>query len=314
MNAIEEEFAYGFHTLKKAKLVGIWYKICIEVEKFKEKKFNIIDLYAGDGFSRHRTPDGVKQEWGPPLRAISMIVESQAKNVRCAFNDREKRKIEKLEKNLMENINGFNKKEQIIGFFHKDANIVYNDLFQFIDARNHNLFFLDPQKHGQLHWNSIEDIVNFSINDTYKNNSFIRRPELLINFMTYTMQKNYKTSEKVRDEIDKSLGVSRQTWMKKVKECEINEIPVYRAFLDIFIEKLNEYYPKEKCILPFPVSGVQSEGPIYFLILASTHPMAHKITFNKFDKYITREFKEVDHDYRKELARMREGKLITDYF
>jgi three-Cys-motif partner protein len=314
MDAIEKEFAYGFHTLKKAKLVGIWYKICIEVEKFKSKKFNIIDLYAGDGFSRHRTPDGDKTEWGPPLRVISMIVESQAKNIRCAFNDIDKRKIEKLEKNLINNIDGFNKKEHIIGFFHRDANIVYDDIFQFINEKNHNLFFLDPQQHGQLHWNSIKNIANFSIYDKYENKPFIRRPELLINFMTYTMQKNYKTSEKVRHEIDKGLGVRRQIWEKKVKEYEINEIPVYKAFLDIFIEKLNEYYPKEKCILPFPVSGVQSEGPIYFLILASTHPMAHKITFNRFVKYITKEFKEVDYDYRKELARMREGKLLTDYF
>ena len=313
MTEESREFAYGFHTQKKAKLVGIWYKICIDVEKFK-RRFNIVDLYAGDGLARHRTPDGISEEWGPPLRAVSMIRESRANNIRCAFNDINPAKIQRLQENLCKCIDGYDKERYIINFYNEDANRVYKEVLQRIEAEDHNLFFLDPRNHGQLEWSTIEGIASFSVCDYYKDQAFVRRPELLVNFMTYTMQKNYKTSERVREEIDRSLGVCREAWMKKVEKYERRGIPIYQAFLDIFLDRLSKYYDKKDSILPFPVTSVQSEGPIYFLILASTHPMAHKITFTKFGKYIEREFREVDYEYRRQLARLREGKLLSEYF
>lgn len=313
MTGEKREFAYGFHTQKKAKLVGIWYRICIEVEKYK-RRFNIVDLYAGDGFARYRTPKGIQKDWGPPLRAISMIKKSGANNIKCIFNDISPNRIQKLQANLEEHIDRHSKEEYIIDFYNEDANTVHRKILQRIEAGNHNLFFLDPRRHSQLHWSTIKDIAEFSTPDHYRNQSFMRRPELLVNFMTYTMQKNYRTSEKVRRGVDKSLGVSRETWMKKVKKYKDDGIPVYQAFLDIFLDQLSIYYGKDKGIHPFPVTGVQSEGPIYFLVLASNHPMAHEITLTRFSSYIEREFREVDHEYKKQVARMREGKLLTEYF
>lgn len=161
-------------------------------------------------------------------------------------------------------------------------------------------------------WKTIEKIAEFSAIDSYRGKVFPRRPELLITFMTYTMQRRYKISEEDREKIDKSLGTD--IWREKVKDYEKKNVPVYWAFLETFLDKLGEYYNKEKAIKWFPVKEVITEAPIYFIILASTHPLAQQITFKNFESYIKREFREVDHAYQQEKARREHGKLLIDYF
>ena len=99
-------------------------------------------------------------------------------------------------------------------------------------------FFLDPTNHKDLKWETIKNISKHSqeyFNKKEKCNR-VRRPELIINCMTYTMTGSYIA--KSYETINENLGTDE--WQKRIVEYKEKGLsaPVSRALLDTFIKQL----------------------------------------------------------------------------
>ena len=289
-----------FHTKAKHWLLSNYLKICVDVQKKRKKPFFFVDLFCGDGRAVCKEPcpkwngsvsckcKNMWCEWdGSPLIAVKWAKKSEYP-FRCIFNDIDENKIKSLILNLDDYLDYVEK------IFNEDANKICAEILKIVPSSEHSLFFLDPQRHTELSWPTVEKIAKHTSKDWY-GVDFERRPEILINLMTYTMQVDYKNNPKY---IDRFMGTKK--WREEVKLCIEKGEPIRNAFLKVYLERLKQFYEN-----PFIVEIRQMNEPlekprsiIYYLIFVSSHPRAIKI-FANFKRYIEK--------YKKE-------KLLKEYF
>lgn len=263
-----------FHSKIKHWLLDSYLEICMDVQKKRKKPFYYIDLFSGDGKCECDNP---KDKWdGSPLIAASKCKKSQYP-IFCIFNDENSDAISLLQRNLQ----GY--KDCNIKIFNNDANKVYPEIVKLVPAKEHSLFFLDPFKHTQLNWSTVEGISKHTFKDFYGVN-FVRRPELLVNLMTYTMQVDYQQHPEY---IDRFFG--NNNWKSFVKTCEDNKEPVHRGFLTAYVKQLEQIYNQRPFFIEIKQVGrslIKGEGNvIYYLVFVTSHPRASEI-FGSLQKYI----------------------------
>lgn len=295
----------SFHTKEKHRLLGDYLSICSNVHKYKSGAFYFVDLFAGDGICEYEIGN-LKETWeGTPKLAARILTESKI-NFSCFFNEIDYECFKNLERNLAQY-----KADNII-ITNKDANEYYKEVLTKIPTKNHSLFFIDPYKHSQLSWKTIETIANHSIEDTYFDKKrkisieFIRKPEIIFNLMTYTMQTSYKQNPTL---IDRYLGTKK--WRDKVKINEEKGLPISEAFLETALEQFRLLYDEE----PFPIiiKRIGTESLLYYLIFVSNHPLANTIFTEYYNKYVKRHHEELEREHIILSMRGKGQALIDDF-
>ncbi len=297
----------------KAKHWGLmaYIDILANVLKGKSRIFKYIDLFCGDGKCKaivgKDKPNPQQLCWdGPPIYTVKSWAKSHDSNLSCIFNDLDERKINNLKKTI--ETRGLN--YLVEAFYSAEADLIVDRVISkhLKNPRIGSLIYLDPGNHRHLSWKTIEKFATFSIEDRYRGIEFNRKPELIINLMTYTM---YRTYQQKPEAITNSLGTNR--WKKKLKQMKTRKIPSYWAFYEIFIEQLLRYYPEEG-IFPIHVHNLENRGMSYFLIYALTHPLAIKIFERDFFKRIRKyQAKDLEIEFL-ELKALSVGQLQLDSF
>ena len=286
------------HSTLKNRALGLYYKICIQVIK-KRNKLYYVDLYAGDGENICPKTDNTLR----PAPFVTQFLRSAKKgeiDIECYLNDIEHKRYIKLRKNVAEY------KEFIKSVTEKDANIIYKNILKNIPKEEWSIIFLDPFKHTQLNFKTIEEISKHEIFD--KKSRCIRKPELIINLMTCTMQRNAKMN---KDNVIKAIG--KGDWIKLIENKPIDE-RTYTILHDGFIknlEKLGYFTTSIEIRQTPPLNSV-----LYYLVFASSIPKAHEIQ-EKFKRDIVKyQSKWSKHNYRlKLLNKIKiEGNMQIDDF
>ncbi len=178
----------------------------------------------------------------------------------CFINDVDSNNIAKM-KEKTKDYSDF-----IVEYENKDANSYYKEVLQKMPLEEFRIFFLDPCNHKHLKWATIEGISKHTYNFKVRiYGDQIRRPEIIINLMTYTMLQDYRA--KNYKNISESLGTDE--WKNKIKENQRLRIdaPIEKAFIQTFIEQLSKL--GYKVTTPLPILGTTTNNLIYCLIWAT---------------------------------------------
>lgn len=286
------------HSTLKNRTLGLYYRICIEVIK-KRSILHYVDLFAADGENVCKATDNIVR----PAPFITQFLKNAINreiNIKCYLNDIDTEKCKKLEQNI-EKYNKF-----IERITSEDANKVYKEILKKIPRDEWSIFFLDPSKHTDLDFKTIK---NISEHQSYDNKTkCTRRPELIINLMTYTMQRNARIN---KQNVIKAIGEGNWT---NLIDNKTDEEKTYEILHDSFIKNLENlgYFTTSIEIRQTPPLN----SVLYYLIFASSIPSAHEIQ-EKFKKDILNYQLQWSKDnYRlKLITRLKEEgvKSLTDF-
>lgn len=278
------------HSNVKHRAIGCYFEICRNVLKGKsgpDPPIYYIDLYAGDGICE--SEEAPREKWKPPYYSLIRKLERDNLDYRCVFSDKKQRRTKMLEKRL--EAEGFDLDK--IEFYYGDANKISEGFLSKIPTYKWSIFFLDPQRHHQLKFSTIEKIAEHS----YDGRSGERRPELIINFMVFSILQNYKSTEKANisnnkkerllNRIDKSLGTSN--WREKVsawQDSKRKKGKMKKIFHDSFLNQLGELGYET---ISFPVKQTDRDTTIYYLVWATSNESAYNIISKKFWPYLKKQ-------------------------
>lgn len=258
------------HTSLKHRMLGMYFLICRQVAK--NRTLYYVDLYAGDGEAE--CDEAPIPKWKCPF--IQSLLEHAKKGsikLKCFLNELDTKDEGYYEK-LKRNVISYN--EFIIGLTKEDANTVYKKALEKIPRDEWSIFFLDPYQHDHLHWKTLEEISKHEAYDA--TSACKRKPELIINLMTYTMQRAFKFNP---EGITKALGT--EEWKDRITS-RTEEEKIHEIFADIFIKQLEKlgYYVNSFCIKQTPPNN----NILYYIVFASAIPNANEIITKKYKPYI----------------------------
>lgn len=265
----------ALHSSLKHRMLGMYFKICRQVAK--KRVLYYIDLYAGDGEAE--CDEAPLKKWDCPF--IKSLLEHAKKDeikLLCFLNEFDPSGKGYYDK-LKQKVSKYH--DCIIGITKEDANVVYKDVLKKIPANEWSIFFLDPYKYSDLDWDTIAGI---SKHEAYDSISRCRRkPELIINLATYTMQRAFMHDP---EGITKCLGT--EEWKDKIenKSDEKN----YEIFSELFIKRLENlgYQVTSFCIK----QTLPLENTLYYIFFASSIPNANEIITKNYKPYIDRLMKD----------------------
>ncbi|CAG0964430.1 MAG: hypothetical protein MPEBLZ_02564 [Candidatus Methanoperedens nitroreducens] len=129
-----------------------------------------------------------------------------------------------------------------------------------------NLWILDPYKPQDLPWSIVEKICK--LEGSYKKGKYteIRRPELFINLMTSTLQRETGIDYLKDDWVGISLGMKKEEWESKMKNYIGMGKNTREALILLYAEKISKFYKKPPIILEVP----SNDGAIVYTIFLCT--------------------------------------------
>lgn len=225
------------HSSKKHRVIGYYLKIVRDVIMSPRTPFNrlyYVDLYCGDGGC---TIESTGKEYDTPIiQSLLKPAKEKGFPIVCFLNDADKfnspTKIERMKENTKEYA------EFVDSYKDEDANVYYKEVLQKIPKDQFSIFFLDPSHHKDLKWKTIEGISQHQ--HIYKVNYYgtqIRRPEIIINLMTFSLINSYRA--KSYESINRSLGTEKwREEIEKNKELGI-PTPVETALVSMLIEGID---------------------------------------------------------------------------
>lgn len=299
----------SLHSNQKHKALSYYLHILKDVVMSPTTPFDKLyyaDLYCGDGECEIKK---INEKYESPIISYLKIAKEGKLNISCFLNDLELSKID-LMKERIKDYTSF-----IGGIFCEDANICYSEILSKIPTDQISLFFLDPYNHKQLKWETIKKISSHVCTYNQKGILKIRRPELIINCMTYTMTgsymaKDYKT-------ITENLGTDE--WITLLLEYKEKGLPVSRAFLDTFIQQLKKL--GYKVPTPIEIKSTVAQNNIYYLVWA-TNDTGYTIIENKMIPYLKKEIEKTlkknkqtwNQVEARETARQKGDRDLTTFF
>jgi len=266
------------HSQMKHRLLGMYLSICARnVKSTRNHDFVIVDLYANDGMSQWYDGD---EQWEGSAQIAAKWASNAGTRSYCVFNEKNSNLIESLKQNTK------NYSSSIKTIFNEDANEIYQKILcEYIPRDSHSIFILDPYRHTDLKFSTVKSIAKHCQNDYYKDISFVRRPEQIINLPTFTILKSKTQNEEL---ITDFFGTDE--WIEAVKIAEKNRSSQPKALLDVYKNQLEQFYPS-KGIVPIEIRTIEYNAPIYYLLFVATHPLAIKI-HNTFERWVNKKIKE----------------------
>lgn len=260
------------HTTIKHRMLGVYFKFVKAT--LKGRPLYYVDLYAGDGVIHcPENKDGFKTYAPPFIVSLLEPAKKEKLDIKVFLNDQDVNNFNSLEKIASKY------PEPVCRVTNKDANAVVDDILPSIPATERCIFFLDPFSHSQLNWRTIEKISKHSLFDG--KSRCLRKPELIINLMTYTMQRAANQSQEADEEITQALGTD--DWKSRITEKMPDE-KFYEIFLEIFTKRLESLGYE---VTAFSVMQTKpSRSTMYYLVFASAILGANKIIQEKYKPYI----------------------------
>lgn len=245
------------HTTKKHRAIGYYLKIIralIKSPKTPFKELYYADLFCGDG---ECVVGATGKTYDPPI--IQSILKPASRGeifTRCFLNDLDPVRVEKMKKNTSQYSNFIDECNQ------GDANTYYAEVLKRIPPDQLSIFFLDPTNHKDLKWSTIRGI---SKHQHIYYDGQVRRPEMILTLMTYTMLNHYRARK--YETINESLGT--EDWLDEIRKNKGLGIgaPVETAFLNIFQKQLEGLGYKVPAILP--IENIYTGNAVYHLFWAS---------------------------------------------
>lgn len=251
-----------YHTRIKHKFLGDYLSIWLKGVGGKVS-LDYVDLFAGDGICKLDAELETPRTWeGSALLAVKMSKEYKNRWT-CYLNELNQTTCAQLKQNLR-------KYEPWSGeVFNEDANEVIDKILTKINPNYPSLFFIDPQKHSELQWKTIEKIANH-VGSRLKNSQNFRRPEMIINLMTTGMQRNLDSP----GNISLALGMDETEWRRIITLYHENGKAYHEAFRDIYCKKLFDIYNINPVFLSVEN---KKESTVFYLIAISSHSLGKKI-------------------------------------
>jgi len=266
----------SLHSNQKHEALSYYLRVLRDVIMSPHTPFRrlyYVDLYCGDGECEIKR---TSEKYEPPLFASVLKPAKEGKfNVSCFLNDIEQEKINKISQKTKEY------SEFIAGVYCDDANgECLKAILGQIPADQISFFFLDPTNHKDLKWETIKQITRHTCSYIDKSgNQKIRRPEMMINCMVYSMMNCYRAHD--YKSITESLGTDE--WLKIIHQHKQEESYVFKVFLEVFIEQLKKL---GYCVpSPIPIKSTKAENDIYYLVWATNEP-GYKIIVEKILPYL----------------------------
>lgn len=279
----------SLHSSKKHRALGYYLKLVrnlITSPRSPFKKLYYADLYCGDG---ECIIEATGKTYNTPI-IESLLKPAKEKGfpLICFLNDLDENKIKLMKERTIDYA-------KFIDFCEsKDANECYKEILKKIPPDQFSIFFIDPTNHSDLKWNTIKGISQH----THEYYGKIRRPELIINLMTYTMLGSYKS--KSFQSINDSLGTSE--WLDEIERNKEKGIqaPIERAFLTTFIKQLKGL---GYCVpTPIKITSTSGENTVYYLLWASNE-RGHDIIENKLIPQIKKLMEKAQKENKTELKK-----------
>ena len=129
-----------------------------------------------------------------------------------------------------------------------------------------NLWILDPYKPQDLPWSIVEKICRLEGSYKKGKNVVIRKPELFINLMTSTLQRDTGNDNLRDDWVGLSLGMQKEEWKTKLEIFRENGKNTREALIYMFAEKISGFYEKSPIILEVP----STDGAIIYTVFLCT--------------------------------------------
>lgn len=279
------------HSSKKHRALGYYLSIIRNLILSKNTPFNELyyaDLFCGDGKC---TVTQIGKSYEPPIiQSVLKPAKEKGIALHCFLND-----LEKIEL-MKENTKDYSKFIELYGG--EDANTFYKKVLQRIPKDQFSIFFLDPTNHSQLKWTTIKEISQHTHTYDGSQGMQTRRPELIINFMTYTMLQSFRANS--YDSITESLGTD--DWIKKINENKKSRIerPVESALLYTFTKQLESLGYK----VPRPIEILNTDPPntVYYLIW-STNEKGYDIIEKRVIPWLVKLMKTAQKENKTELKR-----------
>lgn len=290
------------HTIQKHRAMGFYLKIIrnlVKSPRLPFKELYYADLFCGDGECDVKAIDRTYEM--PVISSLLGMASKEGISLHCFLNDFDPTKIDKMKQNTKEY-------SQFIEEYHVgDANVHYQDVLQKIPPDQLSIFFLDPTNHADLKWTTIEGISKHS--HPYGDEQ-VRRPELVINLMTYTLINSYRAGS--YQTINDNLGT--EAWLAEIQKNKEEGIdpPVEKAFLNTFTKQLrNLGYSVPS---PLAIVNLQTRNTVYYLVWA-TNPSGCRKIENDLIPYMRKIIEEAQKDTKIDLKKAearREGIASLD--
>jgi three-Cys-motif partner protein len=256
------------HTKQKyIPIGGIFYLI----SRIVKRDFIFIDLYCGEGLCKCEIIDGKiedKEILGSPLLLLDKFNDERyAQNLdRLYCNDIDALKIKTLKYWIKKKYPNLKNK---VKYLNLDAKDVWDTIKPDLSPDQGIIILTDPDNiKTMISFKEFEKISKFINKEFFKKSIYMRRPELIINFMHYGVTRSWdsissnKLSEIIGIPIDEIENVRRN---KKGK-----------AFADEILRLYTENIKKlgYETVLSYDVRNLENNTVIYKLIIASNHPSA----------------------------------------
>ncbi len=248
------------HSNLKHKALGYYLKILKDVIMSPTTPFDKLyycELYCGDGTCEVTS---INQHYDPPLiESVLKEAENGRLDVECYLNDIDSEKI-KLLKQKVEPYKKFIKEISC-----EDANKCVDNILSQIPADQISLFVLDPFNHKHLNFETISKISKHTSEYLNKRtgDKEIRRPELIVNCMAYSMINCYRAGD--YKSITKALGTDK--WTELIPIYKEKGVSMFKVFLDVLIEQLKSL--GYSIPPPLEIKSTIHQNDIYYLVWAT---------------------------------------------
>ena len=253
--------------------MGNYLTACSDVHTSDPNRFTYFETHAGDGLTVIE---------GEPIDGSPVIAANRGVNVVAMDID-------------LENVKALKQRLK----FHGDRAIVFKGdtcnpddvelLLSHVPAYYHSLGFLDPEGPGQLPFAVVQRVLKHEY--TYADDSWTRRPELLINFPLKRLKQNAgllqpgasepgeesqdesgELAEKLLEKNDAFFG--GPDWREEWRRTAHDSVASRNALLAVYLRKVAPFYdfPPQHIL----VSSAQG-APLYYLIFFTTQSLGQKV-------------------------------------
>ncbi len=246
--------------------LNIWSEQVGKDRKSKPPTLDIFDLYASFGWCH--CPEEKKSWMGSALLAAECLRKYQSGRLlflNTYGQDQEETTAQKkaLETSLL-NLQLPKRINYLIETLPIDKAV--DVAIKNVDPNFPNLWILDPYKPQDLPWSIVEKICK--LEGSYKKGKYnvIRKPELFINLMTSTLQRDTRNENLKEDWVGLSLGMKKEEWKSKLENLLESGYNTREALIFMYAEKIANFYKKPPIILEVP----STDGNIVYTVFLCT--------------------------------------------
>lgn len=268
-----------WHTRKKHFFIESYLKIWIDKVKRNRPTLDIFDLYASTGLCYCENIAESDSRWGGSacLAAECLVRYPRGRYLflntyhpdaeRCAAQRANlSRVISEIRKNKSENT--------II--ISKEIDQAVEDAIAFAESRNllqfPTIWILDPYAASNLPWSIVERIAK--LRRTYpstKGGERVRKPELIINLMTFDLQRNINKNPHV---VDIALGMDEEVWRPEIDDLmQSRGYNTREALIELYARRLSELYDKAPIVSE--INTTDESAIVYCLFLCTDNDAGH---------------------------------------